>query len=86
MDTLKKLFPHAFKAHETSSLIVSILVYIAIALVGGIAVGLITLITGWIPVLGTLLGIIFKILGTAVGIYTLAGIVMSVLVYNNMLR
>ena len=41
MDTLKKFFPHAFKANDLKALIIAIIIYIIIGFVGGLIIGLV---------------------------------------------
>ena len=55
MDTIKKLFPHAFKVSDVKSLIITILIYLVVGAVVGFVLGLLSAI----PVLG----LIFKLLG-----------------------
>ena len=44
------------------------------------------MITGWIPVVGGLVGIILKLIGALVDVYVLAGIVIQVLVYTKVIK
>lgn len=85
MDMLKKFFPFSFnvKEKDVTSLIVSIIIYLVAGLVVGIVLGLIGGILGGIL---SLLGWIFGIANTAVGLYCLLGIVISVLNFLNVLK
>ena len=78
MDMVKKFFPNAFKAKELSSFIVALVIYALIDVVCGFVIGLLAKI----PVLG----IIFSLLGSIVGLYALVGIVLSVLVFVKVLK
>ena len=78
MDMVKKFFPNAFKAKELSSFIVALVIYVLIDVVCGFVIGLLAKI----PVLG----IIFSLLGSIVGLYALVGIVLSVLVFVKVLK
>lgn len=78
MDILKKFFPHAFKATELKAFIISLVVYVLIDLVCGFVIGLLAKI----PVLG----IIFGLLGSLVGLYALVGVVLSILVFVKVLK
>ena len=75
---VKKFFPNAFKAKELSSFIVALVIYALIDVVCGFVIGLLAKI----PVLG----IIFSLLGSIVGLYALVGIVLSVLVFVKVLK
>jgi hypothetical protein len=78
MDMVKKFFPNAFKAKELSSFIVALVIYALIDVVCGFVIGLLAKI----PVLG----IIFSLLGSIVGLYALVGIVLSILVFVKVLK
>ena len=71
MDILKKWLPHAFKVKDVSSLIVTLLIYVVIDIVCGFVIGLLAKI----PVIG----ILFSLVGSLVGLYALVGIVLSIL-------
>lgn len=78
MDMVKKFFPNAFKAKELSSFIAALVIYVLIDVVCGFVIGLLAKI----PVLG----IIFSLLGSIVGLYALVGIVLSILVFVKVLK
>ena len=78
MDMVKKFFPNAFKAKELSSFIVALVIYVLIDVVCGFVIGLLAKI----PVLG----IIFSLLGSIVGLYALVGIVLAILVFVKVLK
>lgn len=80
MDTLKKLFPQAVKVkpEDAASLVIAILLYIVF---GAVAVAII----GWLTAI-PYVGFIFGLIGTLVGIYSVAGIVISVLVFCKVLQ
>lgn len=73
MDILKKYFPIAFKAKELQAFIVSLVIFVIVDVVCGLVIGLLA----QIPIIG----IIFSIIGYAVGLYALVGIVLSILVF-----
>lgn len=79
MDALKKLFPSAFKATDVKSLIKAIVIYIVIAIIAGFVMFLAGLLTGWIPVIGKLIGLILKIAGSIVELYVVVGVILSLL-------
>lgn len=78
MDMLKKFFPHAFKATELTPFIVSLVIYVLVDVVCGFVIGLLAKLP--------ILGIIFSLLGGAVGLYALVGIVLSILVFVKALK
>ena len=78
MDNLKLFFPFSFKTKDTTELIVAIVIYIVIGAIAGLVLGFLT----WIPVLGY----VFTLIGSILGIYTFVGIVLAVLNYFNLLK
>ncbi len=83
METLKKYFPLSFKRTDTvGNLIVGILIYLVVGIVAGALVALSSLIAGWIAIIGWLLGIV----GSLVDLYILAGIVIQILVFLNVIK
>lgn len=79
MDLLKKLFPISFNyASDVTKLIIGILIYV----VGGTIAGAVIGFLAGIPVIG----LIFSIVGSVLGIYCTAGIVIQVLVFLKVLK
>lgn len=78
MDVLKKFFPAAFKATEVKAFIISLIVYVLIDVVCGFVIGLLAKIP--------LLGIIFSLLGSLVGLYAFVGVVLSILVFVKVIK
>lgn len=78
MDTLKKLFPWSFKNKTMKDLIVSILIYMAINIVGGLVFGLLSAIP--------LIGLVFSLISGLLGIYTLAGVILASLHFFGLLK
>ena len=78
MDTLKKFFPHAFKATELKDFIIALIIYVLIDIVCGFVIGLLAKIP--------LIGILFSILGAVVGLYALIGVVLSLLVFVKVIK
>ena len=77
-DMLKKFFPHAFKATELTAFIISLIIYVVIDIVCGVVIGLLAAIP--------IIGIIFSLLGSLIGLYALVGIVLSILVFVKVLK
>ena len=79
MDMLKKFFPISFKYADTvANLVIGILIY----LVGGAIAGA---IIGWLSAI-PLIGFVFSLVGSLLGIYSLAGIVIEVLLFVKVLK
>ena len=87
MDILKKIFPLSFnKADSTSNLVIGIIIYLVIGIVAGAVIGLAGLITGWIPLVGALVGWVLRIVGAIVELYVVGGIVVLVLAFLKVLN
>ena len=88
MALLKKFWPYSFTVQKknVTSLVVNIIVQLVVAVVAGLLIWLATAITGWIPVLGWLLGILLGAVGTIVNLYCVIGIVLSVLNFCDVLK
>ena len=78
MDMLKKIFPFSFGVKDITALVVALVIYI----VGGAVLGVVFGLLAKIP----LLGILFGIVGWAVGVYCFVGIVLSVLDFLKVLK
>ena len=75
---LKNLFPHAYKATNLTSFIITLVIYVLIDIVCGFIVGLLALLP--------IIGIIFGLIGSLVGLYAFVGIVLSILVFLKVLK
>ena len=73
--TLKQLFPISYK----KTLLGAIIYYVIAAIVAGLIIWLATLLTGWIPVVGAVIGWVLGIAGAVVEIYVVAGIIVAIL-------
>lgn len=78
MDMLKKYWPRAFKANDGKSLAMAIIFYIVADIVCGLIIGLL----GALP----LVGFLFKIVGSLVGIYFFVGIILAILNFLKVLK
>ncbi|MBQ7345080.1 MAG: hypothetical protein IJW45_03340 [Oscillospiraceae bacterium] len=80
MDILKSLFPFSFKVKEkdTNALVISIIIYVVLMVLSGVAMTLL----GLIPVVNLLVGIV----GWVLEVYCLTGIVLAVLNFLNVLK
>ncbi len=88
MKTLKKIWFYSFKVEKknVSSLVVNLIVWVVAAFIAGIVLWLATSLTSWIPIIGWLIGVIVGIAGGAVELYSLIGIVLSILVFLDVLK
>lgn len=88
MEILKRIWFYSFKVERknVSSLVVNLIVWVVAAFVAGIVLWLATALTGWIPVIGWLIGVLVGIVGGAVELYSLIGIVLSILVFLDVLK
>ena len=78
MATLKKFFPNAFHSTELNPFIFSLILYLIIDIVCGVVIGFLAKLP--------IIGIIFSVIGSIVGLYALAGIVLSILVFLKILK
>ena len=78
MDMLKKYFPFSFRGTDVKSFIISLIIYVVIDIVAGFVIGLLAKIP--------LLGIIFSLLGSLVGLYGLVGIVLAILYFVKVIK
>lgn len=78
MDFLKKFWPHAFGATEVKPLIITLLIYIVADIICGAVIGLLAQIP--------LIGILFSLVGSLVGLYATVGIVVSILVFLKVVK
>lgn len=87
MDMLKKIFPLSFKEKkDVAALVINLIIHLVVAIIGGAVIALAGMLTGWIPVLGALIGWVLGIIGTLVSAYCLIGGVLSVLDYLKVLK
>ena len=80
--TLRKYFPNSYK----KSLLGSIITYLVVAIVAGLLIWLASLLTGWIPVVGAIIGWVLGIAATLVEVYVVAGIIIAILVKVKVLK
>ena len=78
MEMLKKFFPLAFKAKDGMKLAVSVIIYILIDFVCGLVIGLLAKLP--------LIGVLFGLVGSVIGLYALIGIILSILVFLKVVK
>ncbi len=78
MENLKKCFPHAFKAVDTVKFITSLIIYALVDIVCGFVIGILAKLP--------LIGFIFALLGSVIGLYALVGVILTILVFLKVLN
>ena len=78
LNKLKPFFPFSFRVGDLTELIISLAIY----LIGGAICGLIIGFLASIPIIGFLFGLV----GGLLGLYSLIGIILSVLVYLKVVK
>jgi len=79
---LKKLFPLSYN----KTLLVAIITYLVVGIVAGVMIWFAGLLGGWIPVVGTILNWVLKIVSAIVEVYVVIGIVLKILVALNVIK
>ena len=80
MDLLKKIWPTPFKIEKgnVTSLVIQLVIFLVICVVLGFLIGILALIP--------IIGLIFGLVGSLMGIYSLVGIILCLLVYFDKLN
>lgn len=79
MELLKTVFPFSFQPKkDVAALVINILIYLAVGLVAGLLIGLLSKIN--------VLGLIVSLVGGLADLYVTAGVVLSVLDYMKILK
>ena len=78
MDVLKKLFPYSFNINDTNNFVIKLIVYVVVVIVAGTVIGLLSAIP--------LVGWLFSLGGTLVSLYVTVGLVLTILVFCNVLK
>ena len=87
MELLKKIFPFSFKkSDDVANLVISIILHLVAAILAGAVIGLATLIVGWIPIVGAIIGWALGVIGSLIELYVIAGIVIKILVYAKVIK
>ncbi|MBO5010060.1 MAG: hypothetical protein IKJ13_07520 [Clostridia bacterium] len=87
METLKKFFPLSWKySNDVANVIIGIIVQLVVGILAGALIFLSTLIVGWIPVVGALVGWVLGIIGSLIDVYVLAGIIIQLLVFFKVIK
>ncbi len=87
MEALKKIFPLSWKyTKDVANLVIGIILYVVVGIVAGALIALSTLLIGWIPVIGWLVAWALGVVGSLIGVYVLAGIVIQILVFAKVIK
>ena len=87
METLKKFWPYAFKERKDGgALAIAIIIYLVASILAGAVIALATMLVGWIPVVGPIVGWLLGVISSLVGLYCLAGIVFAILSFCKVLK
>ena len=78
MDLMKKLFHFSFRAKDLANLLITVLIYVIVDVICGVVIGLLAKL----PLIGWLFGLV----GSLIGLYAFAGIVIAVLVFFKVLK
>ena len=86
MNILRKIFPLSYGATDVKDLVVKIIIYVAMALGAGLVLWVAGWAIGWIPVLGSMIGVALKLIGWSVEVYLTGGIVVAILNHTKVLQ
>ena len=87
MAALKNLFPLSWKyTKSVGNLIVGVIVHLVAEVVVGALIALASMLTGWIPVVGALIGWVLGIISSLLGVYIFVGIVLMILVFLKVIK
>lgn len=78
MDLLKKVFPISFRVSEVVGLVIALIIYVVLDVVCGVIIGFLA----GLPIIG----ILFTLVGSLIGLYGLIGIVLAILVFCKVLK
>lgn len=78
MDQIKRFFPFSFKATDLKSFLIALAVYIVLDIVCGVVIGILAALP--------IIGILFSLLGSIIGLYGLVGIVLAILVFVKVIQ
>ncbi len=86
MDIVKKIFPLSFSIKDTGNFVVKLLVYLLGGVIFGVLAGLAGLLFGWIPLVGPILMWAISVIGSIIGVYCLAGLIILILVFCKVIK
>lgn len=87
MELLKKFFPLSFNRNDTGKdLAIGIIVYVVAAIISGLIIFLATMITSWIPAVGSIVGWSLGTVGGLIELYVAAGIVIRILHFTKVIK
>ena len=84
---MKGFFPLSFKySKDLVSMIWGIIVYLVVAAVAGLLIWLASMLGGWVPIAGNVLGWILRIASIIVEVYTVIGIIVLILAFLKIVK
>lgn len=83
---LAKLFPFSYKSTSVGSLILYIVLYLLLGVILSAVSGLVVSIVGPIPLVGALVKWVLSIVAAVIDLYSLIGIILSVLVFFKIVK
>ena len=87
MKELKKWFPVSFdRAKSLGDFIIGLIIYVIVGALLGLLIGFAGAITGWIPVVGTIIGWVLRILSILAEVYVVGGIVLLILAFLKVIK
>ena len=87
MDVLKKIFPLSWKmVNSVGSFVAGIIIYILLTAIFSLAATLAGILVGWIPVIGKILIWALSVIGSVLGVYSLVGLILLILVYCKVIK
>jgi hypothetical protein len=87
MDIVKKIFPLSWKfTNSVGSFVAGIIIYLLAGTIFGLVAGLAGILVGWIPVIGAILKWALGVVGSLIGVYSLVGLILLILVYCKVIK
>ena len=87
MNVLKKIFPLSWNfTKSTANFVVGIIVHLLLGVIFSLVAGLAGFIVGWIPFVGDVLIWALGVIGSLIGIYSLVGLILLILVFCKVIK
>lgn len=88
MELIKKIWFYSFKVEKknVSSFVANLIIWVVASVLAGIVLWLAGQLTGWIPVVGEIIGTLLGLVGAVTELYCTVGIVLAILVFIGVLK
>ncbi len=87
MDVLKKIFPLSWAfTKSVGNFVVGIILHLVLGVLFGAVAGLAGILVDWIPVAGDILVWALGVIGSLIGVYSLVGLILLILVYCKVIK